>query len=320
MPDRRAPIIKPSLEGDGAPVPRRRLVHIPRGRAPPAVGITDCHVHINPVWEMLPKARALLGHDGPGVEIERYAKDPRAFLEYLDAAGIERAVLVNYVAPTVVGYTEKANEFAANYAQADPDRLIATGGVMPTHPDPEGEVKRLVETLGLRAVKVHPPHQLFPPNGYVDGSAPGLRAVYAACERFGVPVIVHTGTSVFPGARNRFGQPILVEDVAIDFPSLRIVLAHGGRPLWMNESVFLARRFPNVYLEVSSIPPPKLLDYFPDLERLSEKVLFGSDWPGPGVKDIGANVTAFRALPLSAGARERILETNPLKVFPRRGG
>ena len=282
------------------------------------MGITDCHVHINPVWEMLPRARLLLGHSGPGVEVERYAKDPAAFLEYLDRAGVERAVLVNYVSPEIVGYSEKANEFSGEYARANPERLIPTGSVLPTHPHPAAEVRRLVEQLGIRALKVHPPHQLFAPNAYSDGSLPSLREIYAECERHQVPIIFHTGTSVFPGARNRFGQPLLVEDVALDFPGLTIVLAHGGRPLWMDEAVFLTRRFPNVYLELSSIPPAKLLDYFPELERLSEKVVFGSDWPGPGVKDIGANLQAFRSLPLSSTAKERILETNPLKVFPRR--
>jgi len=146
-----------------------------------------------------------------------------------------------------------------------------------------------------------------------------LGEIYAECERLGVPVIVHTGTSIFPGARNRFAQPMLVEDVAIDYPRLTLVLAHGGRPLWMAEAMFLARRFPNVFLELSSVPPGRLPEYFPNLERLSEKTIFGSDWPGPGVKDIGANLAAFRELKLSDEAKERILVTNPLKVFPRRG-
>jgi predicted TIM-barrel fold metal-dependent hydrolase len=112
---------------------------------------------------------------------------------------------------------------------------------------------------------------------------------------------------------------MMIEDVALDFPDLTIVLAHGGRPLWMETAVFLTRRFPNVWLEVSGIPPARLLDYFPTLAKLSEKVLFGTDWPGPGVKDIRTNLDAFRALPIPADAQRRILEENPLKVFPRRG-
>ncbi len=280
------------------------------------MGVTDCHVHINPVWEMRPEARAILGTAGPGAEIERYLREPARFLDYLDRCGVERAVLVNYVAPETVGYTERANDFVAEYCRADPLRLVAVGSVLPTHPDPGAEVHRLAAELGIRGLKIHPPHQLFAPNAYTDGRQTGLRAIYAACEELRMPVIVHTGTSVFPGARNTFGSPLLVEDVAVDFPRLTIVLAHGGRPLWMAEAMFLARRFPNVYLEVSGVPPAKLLEYFPQLPRLTDKVLFGSDWPGPGVRDIGENLAAFRRLPLPPEAVERILTRNAEAVFP----
>ena len=82
--------------------------------------------------------------------------------------------------------------------------------------------------------------------------------------------------------------------------------------------MFLARRFPNVWLEVSGTPPSRLLDYFPQLPRFAEKVLFGTDWPGPGVRDIRANLDAFRSLPIPPDDQRRILEENPLRVFPRR--
>lgn len=282
------------------------------------MGVTDCHVHINPVWEMRPEVRALFGNVLPEDHRIAYQTDAPGFLAYLDRCGVDRAVLVNYVSPDVIGYTEKANDFVSEYVRADPERLIAVGGVLPTHADPGAEVARLVTQLGIRGIKLHPPHQGFAPNAYVDGGMPGLRAIYAACERLGVPLIVHTGTSVFPGARNRFANPMLVEDVAIDFPELTIVLAHGGRPLWMDEAVFLTRRFPKVYLELSSIPPSKLLEYFPDLARIGARVLFGSDWPGPGVRDIGENLKAFRSLALPAEIQRRILEENPEVVFPRR--
>jgi predicted TIM-barrel fold metal-dependent hydrolase len=174
----------------------------------------------------------------------------------------------------------------------------------------------LHDELGIRGLKVHPPHQGFAPNGYRDGSSPGLRAIYGTAEELGMPVIFHTGTSVFPGARNRSAEPLLLEDVAIDFPDLRIVLAHGGRPIWMSQAVFLARRFPNVFLEVSSVPPARLLQYFPELPKMAEKVLFGSDWPGPGVTDIGENLRAFRGCGLPGADVERILGANAERVFP----
>ena len=281
------------------------------------MGITDCHVHINPVWEMHPDAVRLLtfSEETHG----RYLRDPKAFLEYLDSSGVERALLINYVAPEVIGYTEKANDFVSEYCRADPERLVAVGGLRPDHPHPAEEVARLKERLGIRAIKLHPPHQLFQPNAYVDGTLPGLRDLYAACERHELPVIFHTGTSVFPRARNRFSDPLPIEDVALDFPNLQVVLAHGGRPIWMETAVFLARRFPNVWLELSGVPPARLLDYFPALPRLADKALFGTDWPGPGVKEIRTNLDAFRSLGLSAEAQHQILEENPLRVFPRRG-
>ncbi|HEV2429706.1 MAG TPA: amidohydrolase family protein [Thermoplasmata archaeon] len=279
------------------------------------MGVTDCHVHINPVWEMHPSARALLGHRGSGQQIEAFARSPERFLEYLDERGVERAVLVNYVAPEIVGYTAKANDFVLDFVRADPDRLVAVGGVLPGQPEPGRELERLSKA-GLRGIKLHPPHQLFDPADYRRGR-PGLAEIYEACERLRLPIIFHTGTSVFPGARNRFADPMRIEDVAIDYPKLTIVLAHGGRPLWMRGAAFLARRFEHVFLELSSIPPTHLLEYFPDLERLAPKSLFGSDWPGPGVEDLGKNLAAFRALPISPEARTAMLERNPEVVFPR---
>jgi len=280
------------------------------------MGVTDCHVHINPLWEMRPDAVRLLSQ--VEATVGRYLSDPGEFLGYLDRAGVERAVLINYVAPEVIGYTEAANTFVAEYVRANPERLIAVGGIRPDHPDPEREVVHLIEDLGIRALKLHPPHQLFRPNAYVDGELPGLRSLYEACSRHRLPVIFHTGTSIFPRARNRFADPIFLDDVAVDFPDLTIVLAHGGRPIWMETAVVLARRFPNVWLEVSGSPPARLLEFFPQLPRISEKVLFGSDWPGPGVRDIGANLSAFRNLGIPSDGLARILEENPLRVFPRR--
>ncbi|MGA7846176.1 MAG: amidohydrolase family protein [Thermoplasmata archaeon] len=283
------------------------------------MGVTDCHIHVNPLWEMRPEARALIDTHPDAEGFESFLHDPTAFLKLLDTAGVERAVLVNYVAPEIIGYSEKANEFVRDFARADPDRLVAVGSVLPTRPQPGNEVRRLVHEYGLRGIKLHPPHQLFAPNAYLDGKLEGLREIYAACEDLHIPVIVHTGTSIFPGARNRFGQPLLIEDVAIDFPRLTIVLAHGGRPLWMEEAVFLTRRFSNVYLETSSVPPSKLLEYFPALEKIRDRVVYGSDWPGPGVRDLGEHLKAVRALPLQRETLDKILVENPRKVFPPRG-
>ncbi len=93
----------------------------------------------------------------------------------------------------------------------------------------QAELDRIL-TLGLRLLKVHPPHQLLFPNDYLHGDK-DLELIYRTMEANEIPVMFHTGTSIFPGARNKYGDPIYLDDVAVDFPKLKILLAHGGRPL-----------------------------------------------------------------------------------------
>jgi hypothetical protein len=107
-----------------------------------------------------------------------------------------------------------------------------------------------------------------------------------------------------------------VDDVAVDFPRLKILLAHGGRPLWMDTAFFLVRRHRNVYLDISGIPPKSLLTYFPRLEEIAHKTLFGTDWPGPGVPEVENNLKEFRALTLSDAARDQILSKTALEIWP----
>jgi predicted TIM-barrel fold metal-dependent hydrolase len=78
----------------------------------------------------------------------------------------------------------------------------------------------------------------------------------------------------------------------------------------------LLRRHPNVFLDISGIPPQSLLKYFPRLEEIAHKTLFGTDWPGPGVPDIKRNLDDFRALPLSDEARQKILSKTALNIWP----
>lgn len=171
--------------------------------------------------------------------------------------------------------------------------------------------------MGIRCLKIHPPHQLFPANAYTMGLE-NLARIYRRCEERGMPVLVHTGTSIFPGARCKYGHPMELDDVAIDYPDLTIIMAHGGRPLWMDEAFFVLRRHKNVHLELSGIPPKRLLEYFPRLAEIADRVVWGTDWPSPGVKDLRENLDQFLALPLSDDVKTRITRTNPLQLIPTR--
>jgi predicted TIM-barrel fold metal-dependent hydrolase len=93
-------------------------------------------------------------------------------------------------------------------------------------------------------------------------------------------------------------------------------MAHGGRPLWMDEAFFILRRHHNVYLELSGIPPLKLLDYFPRLTEIADRVVWGTDWPSPGIKDLRQNLDQFLSLPLAEDVKNRITRITPLALFP----
>ncbi len=237
--------------------------------------ITDCHIHIQPVEMFKPHALELMKKKRANFEqVAEFCHSPKAFLKHLDNSGIDRAVLINYVAPEVIGFTNGVNQFIADYVKENPRRLLSCGSLHPRH------------TSNVMA------------------------------DTNGIPVMFHTGTSIFPGARNKYGDPIHVDDVAIDFPKLKILLAHGGRPLWMDTAFFLVRRHPNVYLDISGIPPKNLLRYFPRLEQIADKTLFGTDWPGPGVPEIKQNLEDFRALPLAESAKQQILSRSALQIWP----
>ena len=280
-------------------------------------GITDVHVHVEPYRTLKPAIFKMLWPAVPDRErASRLIDDPSAFLGHLDAIGVERACLINYVAPDVMGFTEDVNRFVGEFAGEDRKRLIPFGSVHPKRTkDAKRDVERLASKWEMGGMKIHPPHQLFAANGYVDGKLPSLRTIYKTAERLRMPVMVHTGTSVFPGARSKFGDPMDLDDVAQDFPDLTILMAHGGRPLWCETAFYLLRRHPNLYLDISSIPPRRLLEWFPRLEEIASKVVFGSDWPAPGVPGIREEIDGLRALPLKETTVERILSTNAAKLL-----
>jgi predicted TIM-barrel fold metal-dependent hydrolase len=278
--------------------------------------VTDAHIHVQPWWELKPEVLEVIRRGRADLdEIEKINRSPTHLLRRLDADGIERAVLVNYPSPDLMGFTSRVNQYVAEYCAAAPDRLLAMGGVHPRFTDDAAEEVRRAADMGVRALKLHPPHMAVEPNAYLHG-LDALRALYEEAQRLKLPVMIHTGTSIFPGARSRTGEPMPIDDVAVDFPDLTIILAHGGRPLWMEQAFFLVRRFPRVYMDVSSIPPRSILRYWPRLAEVADKVLYGSDWPAPGVKSMAENLRGFRDLGLPAAAEAKILDGNARKLWP----
>jgi predicted TIM-barrel fold metal-dependent hydrolase len=228
---------------------------------------------------------------------------------------VARAVLINYEAPDVMGFSTATNDWVLRYAAGRTDRLLPCVGVNPRfEADVRGRAERLADA-GARMFKVHGPHMLLSPNDYLDRH-PTLAHLYEVAQARRLPVMFHTGTSIFRGARSKHGDPLQLEDVGVDFPDLDVIIAHGGRPFWTEQAFFLLRRFPRFHLDVSGIPPNRLLEWFPRLEEIADRVLFGTDWPSPGVPSVAQNLAGLRALPLPGDVVERITSENARRLLP----
>ena len=207
-----------------------------------------------------------------------------------------------------MGYGDEVNPWVANYVQADPKRLIAVGGYEPHYGDGAKAADRLRD-LGVKAVKIHTVHQHIRPDDEL------LRPLFTRLEELAMPVIFHTGTSRFPGADNSFADPAPVGAVCGRFPELPVILAHGGRPDQTEAALEVVDEFDNAWLDLSSCPPSRLAAYFGNVETLAARTLWGSDWPGPGVPGMGANIEAFLKLGLSGAANRAILHDNAQRLL-----
>jgi len=127
-------------------------------------------------------------------------------------------------------------------------------------------------------------------------------------QELGIPIMFHTGSSVFKGARLKYGEPVFFDDLAVDFPDLNMLMVHSGRGFWYDQAFFLARLHPNLYIEIAGLPPQRLLTYFPEFERNADKIIYASDWPG--VPDLKNNIQQIRELPISEASKEKILGQN----------
>src|SRR5437762_8615500 len=238
--------------------------------------VFDVHLHIQPWRMMSSEALALVAEDEAHRDAGTILDSPDNVLRFLDANDIERCCCINYVSPDVMGFTRDVNDWIAEFTKDHRDRLLPVGSVNPLHEmNVRDEIRRVLD-LGIRMIKIHPPHQLFSPNAYKRGDLWQLSEIYRECESRGVPVMFHTGTSIFPKARNFFADPMPIDDVAVDFPRLKIILAHAGRPLYGETALFLVRRHRNVNVDLSGIPPKALPRYFPRLVDVADKVVWGT--------------------------------------------
>ena len=264
--------------------------------------VIDFHTHTAFYESMTASYRNLLQQQwGERVEsvLKRYS-NPEGFLELMDECGIDHAVVLAELAPITTGIA--TNEYVAEFCSTSL-RLIPFASLNPyTCAKPAEELERLVHEHNFRGLKLYPTYQYYYPNDAL------VYPLYAKAQELKLPVSIHLGSSVFEGSRLKYGDPIHIDDVAVDFPELPLLMCHCGRPFWYDKAFGLARLHRNVYMEVSGLPPHKLLTYFPELEKMAHKVVYGSDWPG--VASIKENIQGINSLAISQEAKSRILGEN----------
>jgi uncharacterized protein len=269
--------------------------------------VVDFHTHLAPADTIQPWVVDWTLSVAGDELLSRHAdrQTPAGGVRVLDAEGIDYAVVLADLHPKVTGIT--SNESVAIYCAEQP-RLIPFACLNPhlSH-FPGRDLRGYIEHLGMRGLKLAPSYGHFYPN---DSA---LYPAYEVAQEFRIPVLVHTGISVFRGSKLKFADPLFMDEVAVDFPDLAIVLAHSGRGYWYDAAFNVARYRENVYLEISGLPPGNLLAYFPQLERVADRVLFGSDFPG--VPSVRGNIAGLRALPLEAETIEGILGGNAARLL-----
>jgi uncharacterized protein len=257
--------------------------------------LVDAHTHVSKVPSS-PDWLSWVATFGGGFAPELFDSDgvprPQPLDEYFARQGADHVLLFAEYSPKVAEL--QPIEDVLPLVELNPVRFRPVANINPhLHYPVARELARQVG-LGAVALKVHPVH------GGFEARDRMLYPAYSWAEERGLPLIVHCGTSIFSGSSNRYADPTLLDDVFRDFPDLTVVLAHGGRGWWYDQAAFLAMAKPNVWIDLSGLPPHRLPDYYGrSLRRLAAKFVFGTDWPGvPGVE---RNARALEKVLLEAG-------------------
>ena len=235
----------------------------------------DVHVHLEPVEDnpIDAAAKKYFGDSGA-------PRDRAGLADYYRSRKI--AFVIFGVDERLTGKPRVSNDEVVQFANDNSDIAIPFASIDP-HRGADGvqEAKRLVSAGVVRGLKLHPPVQQFFPN---DRIAYPLYEVFAEAH---LPVIFHTGHSGIGtglpgggGVRLKYGNPLPIDDVAADFPTLPIIMAHPSFP-WQDEAISICLHKPNIYIDLSGWSPkyfpPNLIQYANTL--LKNKVMFGSDYP-----------------------------------------
>lgn len=204
----------------------------------------------------------------------------------MDSAGIDYSVIsvIDHGLAPAVGEADcgilEINRLYSDIARKYPNRIIAFAGVDPRRDNALEILKAGIDDFGMKGIK------LLPPTGFYPNDRKLCYPIYEFAGEHGLPVLVHTGTEATP-LYSKYGYPIFMDEVAADFPDLKIILGHAGF-CWWPEAVSIANCKSNIYLDIAGWQPRARLhpleEFYKPLRAMinnigSHRILFGSDWP-----------------------------------------
>lgn len=269
--------------------------------------LIDFHTHPVPHTQITPSfERMMLDIMGSKEKLavhNAYYANSDNFIAEIRANGLDYAVVLASYTPLNSGIT--SNEAVERYCLGH-EELIPFCSFNP-HTEPNMPASlRLLCGRGFKGLKLYPSYNQF----YINEAR--MYPLYEEAQSLNMPLLVHTGTSIFENTRLKYARPLSIDDVAVDFSKLNILMAHGGRTAWYDEAMMVARMHSNVYIDISGIPVKKLKSIFPDMERFAHKFVMGTDWPQIKAQK---SIAEIRSLGFSQEAEALILGGNAARIL-----
>ncbi len=274
----------------------------------------DVHTHIFVPTEHF-GPRLLADLQGCGIDPDAWGEVARRHLVVTQVADI---AIVFGLQAAATGW-HVPNDYVAAHVQTAPDRLIYFASIDPAQVDFRDELRRCHQDQRCRGIKLAPIYQGVHP---LD---PRYREIYTYCQRHNLPIMIHMATTFSGGTPLEYARPAHMDQVASEFPDLRIVLPHLGHP-WEGETISVIRRNRNVFADVSALyhrpwqfynSMRLLVEY-----RAERKVLFGSDFPFSntgdsvnGLRNMNAILGRSGLPPIPAEVIEGILSRDALSLL-----
>ncbi len=233
--------------------------------------IVDCHTHLSTREQWGRQFVEAVERAYSGTPIDLNSTPER----HWEASEEADRVIVFGINSDFLGMNTPNDQIAA-YARQHPEKIIGFMSIDPHAPDALDELERAVNELGLKGIKTSPVYQNYHPDD------PKLHEIYQRAVKYNLPILTHAAYHCIPPTPMKYANPLLYDDVAIQFPELKIILAHMGLP-WAEDAMVMARKHPNVYADISALPVRSWWSYHALLTFFESgcfhKLLFGSDFP-----------------------------------------